>query len=157
MSATTGGGRTVWERVREDAEELAAELQADGWQVCVVQAGHVAAVPPSASTDRHGLVYIVPDSVGEELPELVDESSFDRYEVFRTVAGNTLYLVIRVRDDETERGVVLSGAIDVEQGQELADAARERDELHSHVRLLDGTHLATFRHEDPTHFFPEER
>lgn len=157
MSATTGGDETVWERVREEAAALAAELRADGWDVSLVRADHVAAIEPGDSTAREGLVYTVPDSVGETLPALVDGGSFDRYEVFRTVAGGDLYLVTRLRDEETGRGVVLAGAVGLDQVSGLADAARERGELHTHVRLLDGTHLATFRHEEPAHFFPEGR
>jgi len=157
MSATTGTEKTVWEQVREEAAALAAGLRADGWDVSQVQADHVAAIEPGDSAAHAGLVYTVPDSVGETLPALVEGGSFDRYDVFRTVAGGDLYLVTRLRDEETERGVVLAGVVALDQVAELADAARERGELRSHVRLLDGTHLATFRHEDPTHFFPEER
>jgi len=156
MSATRSGEPTVWEQVREEATALAALLRADGWDVVQVRADHVAAVESGDSTARTGLVYTVPDSVEEVLPTLVEGGSFDRYEVFRTVARGDLYLVTRLRDEETEQGVVLAGAVGLDQVGGLADAARERGELHTHVRLLDGTYLATFRHEDPTHFFPED-
>lgn len=156
MSATTDGEKTVWERVREEATALATALRSDGWEVRQVRASHVAAIDPSDAAQPTGLVYTVPDSVGETLPALLEGGSFDRYEVFRTVAGGDLYLVTRLRDEENERGVVLTGAIALEQVTGLADAARERGELGTHVRLLDGTHLATFRHADPTDFFPED-
>ncbi|CCQ33569.1 hypothetical protein HLRTI_002527 [Halorhabdus tiamatea SARL4B] len=156
MSATTAGEKTVWKHVREEAAALAATLRVDGWDVCQVRADHVAAIELGDSAARTGLVYTVPDSVGEGLPALLEGGSFDRYEVFRTVAGGELYLVTRLRDEETERGVVLAGAVGLDQVAELAEAARERGELRTHVRLLDGTHLATFRHADPTDFFPED-
>lgn len=156
MSATKDGEKTVWERVRDEAAALAATLRSDGWDVCQVRADHVAAIDPDDSNSYGGLVYTVPDGVGETLPALLEGGSFDRYEVFRTVAGGELYLVTRLRDEESERGVVLAGAVALDQVAELADAARERGELHTHVRLLDGTHLATFRHADPTDFFPED-
>ncbi|WP_135666072.1 DUF7529 family protein [Halorhabdus rudnickae] len=156
MSATTPDGQAVWERVLEDAKALAAELRVDGWDVLIVRADHVAAVSPRESTERHGLIFTAPDSVAEQLPDLIDGGSFDRYEVHREDVAENRFLAIRIRDDETERGVVLVGVLDWSRIGDLADAAREREQLHSHVRLLDGTHVATFRHEDPSLFFPGE-
>lgn len=154
-SAITDGG-TAAERLRDSVADMADALRADGWEVQTVHAGHVTPVPPEAEEDHHGLVYVAPDGVAETLPEAVERGSFDRYEAFRHVAGDDLSLVTELRDSQRQLAVLLAGTVDRERAEPLAQAARERGVLHSHVRLLDGTHLATFRHEEPTHFFPED-
>jgi hypothetical protein len=155
MAEATGTDGTVRERVLDTADGLARELREDGWEVRVVNAGHVAPVQPSEAEDHHGLMYLVPDSAGEKVLELLDRGSFDRYETFRHVAASDLSLVTRLTDRANELAVILVGTFDLDRAEGLASAARERGELYSHVRLLDGTHVATFRHEDPAHFFPE--
>ncbi|WP_158854639.1 hypothetical protein [Halorhabdus sp. CUG00001] len=157
MSATTAHDQTAWAQVLEVAEEMAGELREDGWDVCLVRAGHVSAVPSGESPAQHGLVYVAPDSVEAELPGLVAGTTFDRYVVFREAVARDLFVVTQMMALEAKRAVVLVGAIDRQQASDLAVDAREREELYSHVRLLDGTHLATFHHEDPAHVFPEER
>ncbi|MFC7114469.1 hypothetical protein ACFQH2_05160 [Natronoarchaeum sp. GCM10025703] len=156
MEASTESDRTVREQVLEAAGGLAEELREGGWEVRVVSAGHVTPVPPRESKDDYGLVYIVPDSLGDELSALVDRGSFDRYESFRRVTGTDLSLVTQFTDRANELAVILVGTVDLDRAGPLASAARERGELYSHVRLLDGTLLATFQHENPAHFFPEE-
>lgn len=105
-----------------------------------------------AEDGRVGLVYVPPDSVGEELPALVERDEFDRYETFRRQVGSDLFLLTKVTTHDADAAVLLVGAVDLSTAQPLIDVARERSELHSHVRLLDETHLATFHHEDPDHF-----
>jgi hypothetical protein len=157
MATTTGNEQTVQKRVLAAADGLAEDLRADGWDVRLVRAGHVAPVPPGESEENHGVVYVVPDSAGEELTEVVEGGSFDQYEAYRHVSGRDLSLVTELRDPERRVAVVLVGTVDRDRAEPLATAARERGVLRSHVRLLDGTPLATFRHEEPGHFFPEER
>lgn len=156
MAASTGSDRTMREQALEAADGLAEELREGGWEVRVLTAGHVTPVSPDEAAEDFGLIYIVPDSVGDELPALVDSGSFERYETFRRVTGTDLTLVTQLTDQANELAVILVGTVDLDRAGPLASAARERGELYSHVRLLDGTRLATFRHEDPTHFFAEE-
>lgn len=134
---------------------MAERLGADGWDVVTVRAGHVA---PVASTDEDvecpGLVYVAPKGVAESLPAAVERADLDRYEVFRRQVGNDLFLLTRLTDPDAAVAVLLVGAVDLATADSLVDAAADRGELHSHVRLLDETHLLSVRHDDPAAFFP---
>ncbi len=50
--------------------------------------------------------------------------------------------------------ILLAGTVDTTAADPLVEAAAERGELRTHVQLLDGTHLGSFEHDDPSLFFP---
>jgi hypothetical protein len=159
MSADTDGDTSAWGRTIREANEMADDLRADGWEVVTVRAGHVAPVTPEeGETDRFGLVYVAPDGVAESLPAAVDGAAFDRSAAFRQRVGSDLFLLTRVADTDAEVAVLLVGAVDLSRptATALGSVARERGHLESHVELLDGTHLATFRHDHPEDFLPAE-
>ncbi|WP_459193729.1 DUF7529 family protein [Halosimplex sp. J119] len=150
---------SAWSRTLREANEMGERLREDGWEVVTVRAGHLAAVTPdSGDTDRFGLVYVAPDSVAESLPAAVAEAEFDRSAAFRQRVGTDFFLLTRVEDTDERVAVLLVGALDLSRSEpdELATLARERGHLFSHVELLDGTHLATVRHDHPADFLPEE-
>lgn len=145
-----------WEQTIAEMRELAAEREADGWETVTVQAGHTAPEPPEAGdSDRFGLVYTAPGDVADEFREIYEDRSFDSYTVYRRQIGQTLFLVTEIADTDGRAAVFLAGGVDLAVADELIEAAREAGELRSHVQLLDWTHLGSFRHEDPSDFFPE--
>jgi len=159
MSTETDGDTSPWGQTVREANEMASELRTDGWEVVVVRAGHVAALSPGAGeTDRSGLAYLAPDGVAESLPAVAERGEFDRSSAFRRRLGTDLFLVTRVSDPERRLAVLLVGGVDLSQpaAADLAAAARERGRLRSHVELIDGTHLATFEHDHPEDFLPED-
>ncbi|QLH76077.1 hypothetical protein HZS55_01605 [Halosimplex rubrum] len=159
MSVDTDGDTSPWGRTVREANEMAEALRTDGWEVVVVRAGHVAPVSPEGrKTDRAGLVYLAPDGVAESLSELAERGEFGRSTAFRRRVGTDLFLVTRASDPERRLAVLLVGGVDLGQpaAADLAAAARERGRLQSHVELLDGTHLATFGHDHPEDFLPED-
>lgn len=154
MSETPGNG---WARTLEAATEMADTLRADGWEVVTVRAAHVAPEPPShGDTDRFGFVYLAQGEVAEAFEAAVAEGAFDGYEVFNRRQGSDLFTLTRVTDADRRLAVLLVGAVDLSHAGELAATARDRGEMYSHVRLLDGTHLGSFRHDDPAPFLPGE-
>ncbi|QLH80493.1 DUF7529 family protein [Halosimplex pelagicum] len=158
MSVDTGE-TSPWGRTVREANEMADELRTDGWEVVVVRAGHVAPLPPDADeADRAGLVYLAPDGVAESLSAAAERGAFDRSAAFRRRVGTDLFLVTRVSDPERRLAVLLVGAVDLNRpaAADLAAAAHERGRLRSHVELIDGTHLATFGHDHPEDFLPED-
>lgn len=157
MPETLDAGGSAWGETVAEANEMAEELQADGWEVVVVRAGHVAPLPPDeGETDRSGLVYLAPDGVAESLPAVAERGEFGRSTAFRRRLGTDLFLVTRVSDPERRLAVLLVGGIDLGRPAvaDLAAAADEHGRLRSHVELLDGTHLATFGHDHPEDFLP---
>ncbi|MFC7141147.1 hypothetical protein ACFQMA_15085 [Halosimplex aquaticum] len=158
MAAETDDDPSAWSRTLREANEMAEALRADDWEVVTVRAGHLAPVAPdSGETDRFGLVYVAPDGVAESLPAAVDGAEFERSAAFRQRVGDDLFLLTRVEDPDERVAVLLVGALDLSrpEASDLAGAARDRGRLYSHVELLDGTHLATFRHDHPADFLPE--
>jgi len=148
------GETSPWGRTLEEASAMAERLRADDWEVVTVRAAHVAPVgPDDVDTDRFGLVYVAPDGVAESLPAAVERADLRNYEVFRRELGSDLYLLTRLTDSDERVAVLLVGTVDLSMADDLVDAARERGELHSHVELLDGTHLLSVRHDDPSAFF----
>ena len=97
--------------------------------------------------------------VAESLPAAVESADLDRSAAFRRRVGTDLFLVTRVTDPDERVAVLLVGAVDCSRpaASDLASDAREAGVLYSHVELLDGTHLATFRHDHPADFLPEGR
>ncbi|MFB6152119.1 MAG: hypothetical protein ABEJ40_09970 [Haloarculaceae archaeon] len=155
MTQTPTPRETAWGKTLTEANRMAAELRDEGWNVVAVRAGHVAPVAPAqGNSDRFGLVYVAPDGVAEDLLDAVEGGSFDRSDAFRNRVGSDLFLVTRVVDSDARRVVVLVGAVDLGRADPLLDAVRERGTVHSHVELLDGTHLASLRHDDPSILLP---
>ena len=144
-----------WGETLQEANEMGERLRADGWEVVTVRAGHVAPFPPDrGDADRSGLVFVAPDDVADGLRAAVDGADLTDYEVFRRQVGSDLFVLVRLTDADARVAVLLVGAVDLATAGPLREAARERGVLYSHVRLLDGTHLAIFRHDDPTAVFP---
>lgn len=145
-----------WTLTLARADDMEAALRSDGWDVVTVRAGHVAPEPPSAGEDdRYGFVYVAQGSDGDELATAIDTGTFDEYTVFNRRDGARLYTITRVEDADRELAVLLVGAVDVSDVDELVTAARERDAMYSHVQRLDGTIVGTFEHDDPEPFLPE--
>lgn len=151
-------GLNAWSRTLSSANEMTAELRADGWEVVTVRAGHVAPEPPErGEPDRFGYVYLAQGDVASEFERIFDAGSFGEYEVFAHRDGNDLFLLTRITDPERHFAILLVGGVNLSHAGDLVTAARERGEMYSHVVLLDGTHLGSFHHDDPTLFLPEER
>jgi len=157
VTDSTQSGGNAWQRTLGSATEMAEELRAEGWEVVTVRAGHVAPEPPEAGdTGRFGYVYLAQGEIAEQFRDAIAEGGFESYEVFASREGSDLFLLTRVLDPDRGLAVLLVGAVDLTQADDLARAARERGEMYSHVVLLDGTHLGSFRHDAPSVLLPED-
>jgi hypothetical protein len=152
-----GDDATVWEHALEDMRELAAEREADGWETVTVQAGETTPEPPSAgASDRFGVVYTIPDNAAAEVQSVTDVASVEDYTVYRRQLGSRLFLVTELADSESEVALFVAGAVNLDIADELFAAATERGEMYTHLQLLDWTHIASFCHDDPAAFIPED-
>jgi hypothetical protein len=155
MSERTGDGSNGWARTLETANEMTDELREEGWEVVTVRAVHTAPEPPDAGeSDRFGFVYVAPGDVAEAFEAAVSGGEFDGYEVFNRQVGRSLFTLTRITDADRRLAVLLVGAVDTSHAGRLEEVAYERGEMYSHVRLLDGTHLGSFHHDDAAPFFP---
>ncbi|MFC7155950.1 hypothetical protein ACFQPA_10835 [Halomarina halobia] len=166
--------KDAWEATLEEMRAIAAELEAEGWDVTAVSAVNTAPTNPEAGeSDRFGLVHVVADNRAEDFRgafergtgaspesedgEVTELGGFERYEVFRTEAGGSAFQVTVLYADEPRVAIVLAGGYELAFAQGMIRTAIERDEMYTHVQTLDKTHLGSFRHEDWELFFPEAR
>lgn len=150
-------GPNPWAATLATANEMEADLYEDGWEVVTVRAGHVAPLlPDDGDANRFGFVYLAPGDVADPLTAAVERGNFDGYEVFSRRSGADLFTLTRVTDADRRIAVLLVGAVNLTRAESLESVARTRDEMYSHVELLDGSQVASFAHDDPDAFFPEE-
>jgi hypothetical protein len=146
---------TAWQRTLADLDRLAGRRRADGFDVVTVRAADTTPEPPAAGdSDRFGLVYTAPNDVADDFRAAFRAGTFDRYTVHRRELGATQFLVTELSDAANSRVILLAGAFERSAAAALRTAARDAGVMYSHVQLLDWTHLGTFRHDDPTAFFP---
>ncbi|MDB2265399.1 hypothetical protein PM025_14885 [Halorubrum ezzemoulense] len=146
-----------WAKTLASATEMETELRDDGWEVITVRAGHVAPEPPAhGDTDRFGLVYLAQGEDADNFTNAVERAAFDGYEVFNRRKREDLFVLTRLTDAERDLAVLLVGAVNLAHAGDLAATARKHGVMYSHVQLLDGTHLSSFRHDDPSDFLPED-
>jgi hypothetical protein len=148
--------KDAWEATIEDMYAMAEELEEQGWEVTAIGAGHTAPESPRAEPEgRFGLTYTIPDNYAEAFREAFREDGFERYEVYRGEQEGTAFQVTALYDEGTSTAVLLAGAYELRHATPLVATAMKTGEMYTHVRLLDGTHLGSFRHEGYELFFPD--
>jgi len=144
----TDAEKTGWAATLEEQELVADERREAGWEVLAVQAGDTAPEPPDAGdTDRFGLVYVIPGDEADELAALLEGTEIDEFEAYRRTVGTTCFLLTELRDTGSRRCVLVAGAYDVGDAEALADHAAAVGHLFSRFRRLDGSIVATVRHD----------
>lgn len=172
IAATADAKKDAWQRTIDQMRALGEELGEEGWTVTAAGADHTAPEPPEMGPEgRFGLVHVVPGNVADgvrsalaaaagveesalDTEETVELGAFGRYEVFRKEVGNDVFQVTALYDDETETALLLAGTYELTYAEGLMRAALERGETYTHVQTLDGTPVGSFRHDDPSLFFP---
>lgn len=150
------GYQAAWQRTREELDALADDLEADGWDVTTVVADETIALPRDAGdADDFGLSYLVPGNHADRLESALADADLHEYRVFRRAVEGRVFVVTQLTDADNGTAVLLAGTYDDGTEDRVADAASEEGATYTHVRRLDGTAVASFRHEDWELFFPE--
>ena len=145
-----------WLQLLAEMETIAAEYEEDGWETLSIAAGDAAAVgPENGHVDGHGYVYVVPGDDAAAFEELFVPAGFPRTEVYRATTATHLFLATAFLDPSSETAIVLAGVLDRDGLADCERAARETGVMYSHLRKVDGTHLGSFEHDEPTLFFPD--
>lgn len=149
------GADTAWQLLLEELDDATETLASEGWETLSIVAGDAGGVvPEDRFTDRHGYAYVVPGEEADRFGELFVPDGFPATEVFRRSAAGRLFVLSIFRDPPTERAVLLAGTLDRSGLEPVRSIARETGTMYTHLFRVDGTHLGSFRHDDPEPFFP---
>lgn len=156
IAASADVHKGAWQRTLDDMTTMSDELEAEGWDVVTLAAGHTAPKPPDAGeSDRFGFVHVVPDNQAEEFAEAFEAGEFPQYRVFRNEMQGRVFMVTQLLDPDAEQVVLIASNFEMRHAPGLVTAALEEGEIYTHVQTLDKTHLGSFRHDDVEKFFPE--
>lgn len=151
-----GGTNNGWVRLLEEMDAMEEQLRQDGWETLSIPAGDAAPVVPETSRlDRHGFAYVIPGDDAERFTELFVPDGFPQSEVYRAVEGSNLFVLTVFRDPPTEAAVLLAGVLDLADIDECREISERTGTMYSHILKVDGSHVGSFEHDDPTPFFPD--
>lgn len=144
----------AWRRTVTEMQSIASSLEVAGWETTTVRAGDTAPEPPElGDTGRFGLVFTVPGTEEQAIERVIADAEVEEYSVYRRVFDSTAFVVVELVAPDARRALLIAGAVDTDDAAELESAAIERGEMHTHIRLLDGTDLGSVRHDEPGPFF----
>lgn len=145
-----------WQRAVRDMRAMAMDREENGFETLTIPAGDTTPKPPSSGeTERFGLSHLIPGDTVERFQTLYEEGEFTETDVYQARVDGNIFIVTEVRDPDARLAVFVAGAYRMRHAPALVRTATERDEMYSHVRTLDGTHLGTFEHDDVSAFFPD--
>lgn len=147
--------KDAWQRTLQELDSMEAELVEGGWDVVAIPVGHAAPEPPDAGREgRFGFVHVIPGNYESAFRDAFEPGGFERYNVFRQEAGGQVFFILQLLNPATDAAILLAAQFTEHHGQHLESAAEAEGVVYTHVQTLDGTHLGTFRHDDPDRFFP---
>ncbi len=118
----------------------------------------VMTAPPECSTAPNwGLTHIVPRNAAETIELIEPPFTVDETLVYQRVVEGTVFIVtecICIEEMSPPRSLFIAGAYSITHATSLVRVATNCNRMVSHLRYLDGTHIATLSHDDPTAFFP---
>lgn len=156
ISAYADSQKDAWKQTLDDMQAIAEELEADGWETTTIASGHTAPEPPDAgTTDRFGLVHVIPGNLEQEFADAFENGTFPQYKVYRNQVEGREFTVTQLMDPETKTAILIAGTFELRHASGLVKAAEREGEMYTHVQKLDKTHLGSFRHEDIELFFPD--
>lgn len=157
IAANADVTRNAWKETLEDAEALADELEAEGWDVFHVAADQTAPeIPDGGETDRWGLVHVIADNFADGFESAFAAGDYPVYDVFRQEVDGSVFFVTLLRDPDAMTTILIAGNYRLLDARGLVRVARREEHVLTHVQTLDGTVLGSFRHDDPSKFFPRE-
>ena len=148
----------VWDRLTEERDATAAELESDGWEVLTLTTGDVTPRPARESDVGKtfiGLNVLVPGNEFRELEPFVDDTAFDSYEVYKSNAGDTMLLLIVMKATTEKRAVCFPAYYDISQASYMISEAEAAGEMETIVRPLSDDRRVVFSHHDVSLLLPE--
>ncbi|MHB9288086.1 hypothetical protein ACKVMT_13725 [Halobacteriales archaeon Cl-PHB] len=155
---TDPAAKDGWERTVEDMRAMAEDRRKRGFDTYTLASGNTGTIAPNEGgpdDDRFGLSHLIPDDELEEFEEFYQNGEYTDTGVYQvTDSGNTLMVTEHI-DHDNERIIYIAGAFRIVDAAALVRAAMDRGYLHTYVRTLDNEIHGTFKHDDPSAFFPD--
>lgn len=156
IAASAEATKGAWQATIDDAEAMADELEAEGWETLLIPAGDTAPESPEiGDTDRFGLTHVIPDNKADDFEAAFEAGKFPKYEVYRAETAGRAFVVTVLLDPDSQTAILIMGSFELREAAGCVTAAKENDKMYTHVQTLDGTHLGSFRHDDYEKFFPD--
>ncbi|MFB6211748.1 MAG: hypothetical protein ABEI76_09445 [Halobacteriales archaeon] len=143
-----------WERTISEAERLAADREAEGWEAVVILVGHTSVLTPNAgTTDQFGLVHTIPKADAATLEDLMTAGSFPEYHVFSRQLGERTFQVTGLIAPDRAVTVLLVSSYLHTNLEAIRETTMTAETMYTHVRTLDGAQEFIFEHDNPGLFF----
>ena len=157
VEGPAGPVRSFWSDLRADVEATAGEYRDAGWEALALHPGDATPLPGEGD-DPPAFDVLLPDDEFEALRSLVaDGTAFDAYEVYSTVEGGAVFLLVVMRDAASETAVLFP--LYYRPGDPATAALRERvaaaGTLETHLRRLRRDEVVRFTHDEPGLFVPD--
>ena len=145
-----------WEQTVTDMRQMAADRQDSGYDTVAIPAGDTTPKPPaSGDTNEWGLSHIIPGNFAADFTDTHERADFDDTGVYQAQLDGLAFIVTELIDHDTQIAVFIAGSYKLQFAAPLVRTAIDRDKMFTHVHKLDGTHLGTVEHDDPSAFFPD--
>lgn len=156
LAHQAAGSGEAWEQTVRDMRVTAHEREKEGYKTLTIPAGHTAPVAPGAGDgDRFGFSHVIPDGDVDRFLELFEAGNYSETDVYQAGIQGNVFIVTECRDPDGRLAIFIGGNYQRRHAPALVKAATKRGEMYTHVKKIDGTHLGTFEHDDPSSFFPD--
>lgn len=157
LSSSSDVHKDAWTETLQDMRAMAEEREEEGYDVITIRAQDTTprGIDDRAEDQQFGLQYVVAKNEAEDFLDAVDPGDFPEYNVYRGDVEGRIFLVTELLDPETETAVFIAGNFWRHRADPLFEAAKEENEMYSHLQRLDGTIIGTFHHEEYEQFFPD--
>lgn len=148
--------REAWNRTIADTRAMAADREEAGYETMVLISQDTSPVAPGAGEgEEWGLTHLVDGDTADAFTEARERVEFDETAVYQAGAADSIFLVTECLDHDEEFVLFIAGAFRRREAVDLVRVALDREEMHTHVRLLDGSIVGSIEHDDASAFFPD--
>lgn len=149
--------KLAWEHTLEDMEAIAEQRRNEGFDAGAIPAAHTAVVTRNdgEDEDRFGVSFLLPDNHVDTFTALYGEHQVTKYNVYRNVVENHVYVVVELLAPEAQAAVLVAGQYELRRSRALESDARDEGYLNTYYRRIDDTTLGVVRHDEFEKFLPE--
>lgn len=156
LAGSAGLLKNAWQDTLDDADALAEEHRAEGYDVAVLPSVDAGPIGRDSNNPdgEYGVEFVIPDNYIETFTEAFEAGDYPTYDVYRAEVENEVFLVVELVDPEVEHVILLAGAFSLRDTAMAAFAARDEGKTYTFVRTMNGDRQGVFEHDGYRKFFP---